>query len=284
MSEYKKQLKQHQTEVEQLKKQLPALDAAAKEAIERFEMSRINRAQYPYEPINARNNVKSKIEGHIAEIKRLQVLIEWEDGVQFATENIKTAQKESRQAQAELRKLQDKRAKVLSKLERLEKDRKDQIEKAQFAEQQAAAEYASALSDGDDAAEKRAEKALKIASEEVTQATRGKRGVATVVSALTIEVEKLDEAIAKTNRLLTDLHNDQLRAARFLLADRLDRTAQEFANVAAQLHATRKALGWHSSLHDLYVPLQAPTGPKYICERTVSNKASGITAEQILAA
>ncbi|AZD10317.1 hypothetical protein C4K26_4938 [Pseudomonas chlororaphis] len=284
MSEYKKQLKQHQTEVEQLKKQLPALAAAAKEAIARFEMSRLNRAQYPHETTSAHNNMKSKIEGHIAEIKRLQVLIEWEDGVQFATENIKTAQKDSRQAQAELRKLQDKRAKVLSKLERLEKDRKDQIEKAQFAEQQAAAEYASALSNGDDAAEKRAEKALKIASEEVALTTRGKRGAATVVSALTVEIEKLDEAVAETTQLLTNLHKDQLRAARFLLADRLDKTAQELVNVAAQLHATRKALGWNSSLHDLYVPLQAPIGPKFISERTVSDKASGIAVEQILAA
>ncbi|SFP29569.1 hypothetical protein SAMN03159489_00754 [Pseudomonas sp. NFPP07] len=284
MSEYKKQLKRHQTEVEQLKKQLPALAAAAKESIARFEMSRLNRAQYPHETTSAHNNMKSKIEGHIAEIKRLQVLIEWEDGVQFATENIKKAQKDSGQAQAELRKLQDKRAKVLSKLERLENDKRNQIEKAQSAEQRAAAAYASALSDGDEAAEQRAEKALKLASEEVTQATRGKRGVATVVSALTIEVEKLDEAIAKTNRLLADLHNDQLRAARFLLADRLDKTAQELVNVAAQLHATRKALGWNSSLHDLYVPLQAPIGPKFISERTVSDKASGIAVEQILAA
>lgn len=104
------------------------------------------------------------------------------------------------------------------------------------------------------------------------------------MSALTVEIEKLDEAVAETTQLLTNLHKDQLRAARFLLADRLDKTTQELVTVAAQLHATREALGWHSSLHDLYVPLQAPTGPKYICERTISNKASGITAEQILAA
>lgn len=135
------------------------------------------------------------------------------------------------------------------------------------------------LSDGDEAAEQRAEKALKLASEEVTQAARRKRGAATVVSALTVEIEKLDEAVAETTQLLTNLHKDQLRAARFLLADRLDKTTQKLVTVAAQLHVTRKALGWHSSLHDLYVPLQAPTGPKYICERTVSNKASGITAE-----
>jgi hypothetical protein len=89
------------------------------------------------------------------------------------------------------------------------------------------------LSEGDDADEQRAEKLLKQASEALTLATRGKRGVATVVTALTAEIEKLDETIAVTKQLLTDLRQDQLRAARFLWADRLDKAAQDFANVAA---------------------------------------------------
>ncbi|MEN5092109.1 hypothetical protein ABE458_15565 [Pseudomonas protegens] len=124
--------------------------------------------------------------------------------------------------------------------------------KAHPAEERAAAAYASALSDGDDTAEQRAEKALKLASEDVTQAAQGKRGDAAVVSALTIEVEKLDEAIAETKQLLMSLHKDLLRATDFLLANRLDKAAQELTNIATQLHFTQKALGWGSSLHGLY--------------------------------
>lgn len=284
MSEYKKQLKQCQTEMEKLKNQLPALSAASKEATKKFEMSRINRAPYPHETISAHKNAEAKISEYNYRINDLNKYIEWEDGVQFANENIKKAQKDTGQAQSELRKLEDKRVKVLSRLEKLDNDKKNQIEKAQSAEKQAAAAYASALSDGDETAEQRAEKALKLASEDVTQASQGKRGVAAVVSALTIEVEKLDEAITETKQLLMNLYKDQLRATNFLLANRLDKAAQELTNIATQLHVTQKALGWGSSLHDLYVPLQTPIGPKSINERTVREKASGITIEQILAA
>lgn len=48
--------------------------------------------------------------------------------------------------------------------------------KAQYAENQAAAGYAVAPNDGDDADEQRAEKVLRLASEALAMVTRGKRG------------------------------------------------------------------------------------------------------------
>lgn len=49
---------------------------------------------------------------------------------------------------------------------------------------QAAASYAVALSDGDDADEQRAEKVLRLASEALAMVTRGKRGLAATAQAL----------------------------------------------------------------------------------------------------
>ncbi|MCU0072944.1 hypothetical protein N8H71_15215 [Pseudomonas koreensis] len=284
MSEYQKQLKQHQIDIEQLKKQLPSLRENAQEAKKAFARSRAGRPEYPHEIVDAYNNVKTAIEAHTSEIKRLQILIEWEDGVRFANTNIKKAQKEISQAQTDLQKLQDKRAKLSTKLQKLENEKRTEIEKAQSAEQQAAAGYAAALSEGDDADEQRAEKLLKQASEALTLATRGKRGVATVVNALTAEVEKLNETITVTKQHLTDLRQDQLRAVRFLWADRLDKAAQDFVNVAAQLSAAEKALGRYSSLQDLYLPLQAPMGRQHISQSEIREKANAISIEQLLAA
>ncbi|ABA76360.1 hypothetical protein K7459_11495 [Pseudomonas fluorescens] len=155
---------------------------------------------------------------------------------------------------------------------------------ASAGKQQAAAGYAAALSEGNDADKQRAEKLLKQASEALTLATRGKRGVATVVNALTAEVEKLNETITVTKQHLTDLRQDQLRAVRFLWADRLDKAAQDFANVAAQLSAAEKALGRYSSLQDLYLPLQAPMGRQHISQSEIREKANAISIEQLLAA
>ncbi|WP_202368982.1 hypothetical protein [Pseudomonas sp. MWU318] len=99
-----------------------------------------------------------------------------------------------------------------------------------------------------------------------------------------IEVEKLEAAIAESNQTLKDIRHQQLRAARFMWADRLDKAAQEFATIAAHLHATEKAMGRSSSLIDLYVPLHVPFGPMSINEDTVTAKACAISIEQLIAA
>ncbi|MHA6183445.1 hypothetical protein [Pseudomonas mohnii] len=284
MSDYQKQIKQHQIEMEQLEKQLPKLTTAAKEAKSLYAQTRHNRAPYPHDVINALSNAKSEIARYASEIRRLQTLIDWEDGIRSAGSNIKKAQKEISQIQNDLRKQQDKRAKLSSKLERLEEEKRTEIEKAQYVEKQAAASYSVALSDGDDAEEQRAEKALRQASEALAEATRDKRGIATATQALKDEVEKLEAAIAESNQTLKDLRHQQLRAARFMWADRLDKAAQDFAAIAAHLHATEKAMGRSSSLTDLYVPLHVPFGPRSINVDTVTAKAGAISIEQLIAA
>lgn len=98
------------------------------------------------------------------------------------------------------------------------------------------------------------------------------------------EMEKLDTAITETNQILKDLLQQQLRAARTMWAERLDKAAQEYAAIAAHLHATEKALGRSSSLVDVYVPLQAPLGPMSINENTITEKARAISIEQLIAA
>ncbi|WP_460108853.1 hypothetical protein [Pseudomonas sp. S3_H04] len=83
---------------------------------------------------------------------------------------------------------------------------------------------------------------------------------------------------------MKDLRHQQLRAARFMWADRLDKATQDFAAIAAHLHATEKAMGRSSSLTDFYVPLHVPFGPMAINEDTVTAKAGAIPIEQLIAA
>ncbi|MGE8483358.1 MAG: hypothetical protein ACN6Q5_12280 [Pseudomonas sp.] len=93
-----------------------------------------------------------------------------------------------------------------------------------------------------------------------------------------------DIAIAEIKQTLKDLRQQQLRAARTMWADRLDKAAQEFAAIAAHLYATEKALGRTSSLIDVYVPLQAPLGPLSINENTITEQAGAISIGQLIAA
>ncbi|MCV4276078.1 hypothetical protein OH710_25895 [Pseudomonas capsici] len=98
------------------------------------------------------------------------------------------------------------------------------------------------------------------------------------------EVEKLEVAVAESNQTLKDLRHQQLHAARFIWADRLDKTAQDFAAIAAHQHATEKAMGRSSSLTNLYVPLYVPFGPRSINGDTITAKAAAISIEQLIAA
>lgn len=127
-------------------------------------------------------------------------------------------------------------------LKKAQREQRGEIEKAQTAEQRAADAYAAALAGGDDAAEERAEKALKQASEAMTQAAQGKRGLNTLMATLTTEIEKLDVAFSDAKRI-ADYRQNQLNAARLLWAERLDKAAQDFAKVATQFTATRKRSG-----------------------------------------
>jgi hypothetical protein len=76
----------------------------------------------------------------------------------------------------------------------------------------------------------------------------------------------------------------QLRAARLIWADRLDKATQYFAAIAAHLHATERAMGRTSHLTDFYVPLHVPFGPRSINVDTVTAKAGAISIEQLIAA
>ncbi|SEP06220.1 hypothetical protein SAMN03159293_04926 [Pseudomonas sp. NFACC39-1] len=173
----------------------------------------------------------------------------------------------------------------LLQLEKAQREQRGEIEKAQTAEQRAAEAYAAALADGDDAAEERAEKTLKQASEATTQAAQGKRGLNTLLATLTTEIEKLDVAISDAKQRLADYRQAQLNAARRLWTERLDKAAQDFAKVAAQFTATEKALGRrYSNLEDINVPLQAPMGPKHITHRKILEMAQALSIEELLAA
>lgn len=285
MSEYQKQLTQHQAALAELNKQLPQLRATAREAEQTFSKSRAGKPRFPHELVAPYTNAKAAIDQHNAEINRLRGLVSWEEGVRSASSDIRKAQKEAMCTQGELTKLVEKRTKISSKLEKAQREQRGEIEKAQTAEQRAADAYAAALADGDDAAEERAEKALKQASEAMTQAAQGKRGLNTLMATLTTEIEKLDVAISDAKQRLADYRQDQLNAARLLWAERLDKAAQDFAKVAAQFTATEKALGRrYSNLEDLNVPLQAPMGPKHITHRKILEMAQAISIEELLVA
>nr|BFE94187.1 hypothetical protein GCM10020185_47230 [Pseudomonas brassicacearum subsp. brassicacearum] len=171
--------------------------------------------------------------------------------------------------QGELTKLVEKRTKISSKLEKAQREQRGEIEKKlkplNNVPPTHTQQHWPTVTTQPKSVPK---KALKQASEAMTQAAQGKRGLNTLLATLTTEIEKLDVAISDAKQRLADYRQDQLNAARLLWAERLDKAAQDFAKVAAQFTATEKALGRrYSNLEDLNVPLQAPMGPKHITHR-----------------
>jgi hypothetical protein len=283
MSEYHKQLKHHQEEVVRLGRQLPALEQAAREALDAFAGNRMNRTPYPHAEVNARDAVKMEIESHAAEIKRLRPLVEWEDGLKGAPAAARAAKKTMDECAAEQRKLLAKRTKIAGRLDALQLDAQDLQERAQADEKAAARQYAAAMASGDDAAEQQAEGLLVKAGQALAQWTRSQASTSAIVEALSDELQKLDLAIEETGEVQEAARRKLFQAARYLWAARLDEATRELTKIAAHVAAADKVLGRGSALDDLFLPLMAPGGARYIGSRNVLELRDKISIEQLLA-
>lgn len=283
MSDYRKQIKQHQDEIERLNKQLPTLQQAAKDALAIFNNGRVNRSAYPHEETGALSSAKSAIDEHRQNIAHLVKLADWEEGHKQAPAAIKSARKAMDVAESEGLALKGKRDQVAEKLARLRGAQRKELEGAETKEQEAAAQYAAALTAGDDSAESRAESALQAASEALNSLKRGRSGVTAVAQTLASELEKLDERLGDASQQQEQARLDLLRAARYLWAGRLEQAAREVTRIAAHVAAAEKALGWHSSMDDIHLPLLAPTGPSYLDKRYIREVSAGLGIEQLTA-
>lgn len=284
MNDYRKQIKQHQEEVERLNAQLPALQSASTAALEAFSNSRVNRAPYPQKVVDDLSLAKSALDEHRQEIARLSKLAEWEEGQAQAPSVIKAARKAMAAAEAEVLTLQGQRKKVANKLEQLQDSQRKELAGAADAESKAAEQYAAAAIAGDGPAETRAKSALDAVAGVFDSLKRGRSGVAAVVQALTSELEKLDERLEDARQQQEQARHDLLRAARYLWASRLEQAALEVARLAAHVSAAEKALGWHSSMDDLCVPLLTPIGTRALGRRDVYAIEQGLGIEQLSAA
>lgn len=283
MSELHKQLKHHQDEIARLSRQLPALNNAVTEALSAYSTSRVNRAPYPHEQVNARDSVKMELEIHGAEVKRLRPLVEWEDGLKNATANAKAARKVIEEGAAEQRKLEAKRAKIAGRIAELQREARDSQERARAEERDAARKYAAAMADGDQAAEQQAEGLLSKAGQVLSSWARSQVSTAAVSEALTEELEKLDSAIDAAKEQQKEARHSLFLAARYLWAARLDEASRELVRIAAHVAAADKALGYGASTDELFLPLMAPGGARYMGGRNVLELRDDIGIAQLLA-
>uniref|UniRef100_UPI002FE24B44 hypothetical protein n=1 Tax=Pseudomonas nitroreducens TaxID=46680 RepID=UPI002FE24B44 len=273
----------HQDEIVRLSRQLPALNKAATEALSAYSSSRVNRTPYPHEQVNARDRVKMELETHGAEVKRLRPLVEWDDGLKNATANAKAARKIIEEGAAEQRKLETKRSKIAGRLAELQREARDSQERARAEEREAARKYAAAMAAGDQDAEQQAEGLLSKAGQVLSGWARSQGSTAAVTEALTDELEKLDNAIDVVREQQKEARNNLFLAARYLWAARLDEASKQLVKIAAHLAAADKALGYGLSTDDLFLPLMAPGGARYMGSRNVLELRDSIGIEQLLA-
>lgn len=284
MTDYAKQLKQHQAEIESITKQLPQLKQTADHAMQVYASSRTNRPAYPHEAVDAYEGAKAAIEEHHKEAAQLQRFVEWEDNVKSAPASIKAARRTMDSTMADLRKLEEKRNKLAGKLEGMQASQRQELEAAQAREKEAASLYAEAMAAGDEAAERRAQAALEATAKAVEACKFGMPGSTAVVDALTVELEKLQEGIKDGKQRHDDARREVLLAARYLWAARLDKATHDLAMIAAHVSAADKALGRGDSMADLCLPLQAPDGPRYLGARYITEARAEIGIEQLTAA
>lgn len=274
-------LKQCQAELASLKKDLPRLKAVADEAEKTFANSRQGRPVYPRDQIAPYSNAKAKIDELSREIARLQRLVDWEDGVKFASENVRLAKKDIAKTQSEIKSLCDKRENLESKRTALVAKHEREFKAAERDEHEAAQAYAQAMGENDSGVERKAEGLLQKASHALAIIKQTLQGANTVSSALSAQVSELDGAILEKQDELNSLNSKVLQAARFYWTDRFEKAAHELATLAAHVAAVEKQLGYGDSLTDFYIPAISPNKHNVISHRRVLDQRSDIKLEQL---
>lgn len=281
MSKNSSMLKQCQAELASLKKDLPRLKAIADEAEKTFANSRQGRPVYPRDQIAPYSNAKAKIDELSREIARLQRLVDWEDGVKFASENVRLAKNDIAKTQGEIKALCDKRENLESKRTALVAKHEREFKAAESNEQEAAQAYAQAMAENDTGVERKAEGLLQKASHALAVIKQTLQGANTVSSALSAQISVLDDAIQQKQSELESLNSKLLQAARFYWADRFERAAHELAILAVHVSASEKILGYSDSLTDFYIPTMSPEKTHFISHRRVLDRRSDVKFEQL---
>ncbi|QTT84589.1 hypothetical protein HUT29_26005 [Pseudomonas chlororaphis] len=281
MSTNSSMLKQCQTELASLKKDLPQLKAVADEAEKIFANSRQGRPIYPRDQIAPYSNAKAKIDELSREIPRLQGLVSWEEGVKSASENVRQARKDIAKIQSEIKSLREKRETLESKRAGLVAKHEREFKAAERDEHEAAQAYAQAMGENDSGVERKAEGLLQKASHALAIIKQTLQGATTVSSALSVQLSELDDAIQQKQSELDSLNSKILQAARFYWADRFEKAAHELATLAAHVSASEKLLGYGDSLTDFYIPAISPKKVNSISHRRILNQRSDIKLEQL---
>lgn len=284
MSDNRKQLKHHLEEIERLSKRLPALNEAARTAVSAWELTRVNLASYPRAEVDSLNAVKTAIEEHTNQVKKLRALVDWADGLEGAPTTMKAARKTMESAATEVGELQEKQRAITGKMEHMQAKSLQGLKVAEVDHRAAAQAYAEAVSTGDDALQCRAQDALHRAAVALEGCKRGHSDSEAVAHALAGEVDKHGAAIEEAMQRLKDARRELLIAARYLWADKLERASRELARIAAHVSAAERELGWQSSTDDIRLPLLAPTWPRYIDKLYVRGVSAELGVEQLVAA
>jgi DNA repair exonuclease SbcCD ATPase subunit len=274
-------LKQCQTELASLKKDLPKLKAVADEAEKTFANSRQGRPVYPRDQIGPYSNAKARIDELSREIQRLHGLVNWEEGVKSASENVRLARKDIAKVHGEIKSLREKREKLESKRADLVKKHERELKIAERDEHEAAQAYAQAMGENDVAIERKAEGFLQKASHALAVIKQTIQGANTVSSALSAQLSELDDAIQEKQDELNGLNSKVLQAARFYWADRFEKAAHEMATLAAHVAAAEKLLGYGDSLTDFYIPNVSPEKGSFISHRRVLERRANIKLQQL---
>lgn len=288
MTENEKQLKHHEAEIERLSKSLPQLKQRREQAMDILSNSRALHAgplsEQMHEDLNAYGLATSAIEEHKRQVAHLRREVQWEQGVAGSGAAIKAGRKEMDRIQTELEKLQAKRGKLIGKLDKLKADSQQETSAAEESQRQAAKRYAEAMSAGDEAAERQALADMDRASLALESKVQGSSRQAVLMRALSSEIEGIGEAIEDVAERLEATRRSLLQAIRYKWAARLNEASEQLADIAANLYAAEKALGLHSPLDELKLPLQTPGGLSYRGASHVREAAASISLDQLAAA
>ncbi|WP_256214619.1 hypothetical protein [Pseudomonas sp. H1h] len=285
MNELKQQLAALIAEQEAIEKSLPILDAEWRNAPSNYSpignmigspersaaMDRYSSAECR---LRAIPSSISRIEEKMAYLERIEQVDD------IKAKSIQTMS----EAAAEVEALKQTQSHLNQRLQTIQSDAQQSLEKAQQAERDAASLYARSLASGDSDGEKSANSEMQKAAKQLATTDEHVRRQELIMEALQVELDSLETQIANAKQREDEARRSALNAVELTLEEKWNAAAEHLVALGARILAVDYARGNSGyGFSDLDVPRFGPFHSN-LRRSDLATAAGAISAEDLLAA
>jgi len=285
INELKQQLAALNAEQETIENSLPKLEAEWRNAPSNYSpIGNMIGSPESREAMERFSSAQSRLRAIPSSISRIEEKIAYLERIEQVDQIKAKSIQAMSQAAAEVEALKQTQSNLSQRLQTIQSDAQQSLEKAQQAERDAASLYARSLASGDSDGEKSANSEMQKAAKQLAATDEQVRRQELIMEALQVELDSLDTQIANAQQRKDEARRSALSAVELKLEEQWNAAAEHLVALGAQILAVDYARGNSGyGFSDLDVPRFGPFHSN-LRRSDLATAAGAVSAEDLLAA